>query len=242
MATQSEMELESDQFAFHFLGEVGVEANELGIFLQRAATVARREGAELRVAAIEPGSLAVIIRAVRLTRAANAIRDEFGTTPIKTTAAAAGLVALVVGALVKAMSPDASQPLAKAGAEMVERWQVERIEIRTQDETIVVMDPDLASQVRQVMQAEKGPRLLQATEVRRLMEDGRVGKLTGRAIEVEGEVHFRPDGYRYLVPVNESSEAAAVLVPGVHFQISADLLTRNGQPDTILIHKAIPID
>ncbi|RVA06543.1 hypothetical protein [Mesorhizobium sp. M7A.F.Ca.US.001.02.1.1] len=242
MATQDGIELASDQFAFYFLGEAGVEANELGTFLQRAATVARREGAELRVAAIEAGSLAVIIRAVRLARAANAIRDEFSATPIKTTAATAALVTLVVGALVRAMSPETSQPLAKAGAEMVEKRQVERIEIRTHDETIVVMDPDRAIQVRQVMQEPKGPRLLPATEVSRLMEEGREGKLTGRSVEVDGEVHFRPDGYRYLVPVNMSSEAAAALIPGVHFQISADLLTHNGQPDSILIHKATPID
>ncbi|MBZ9769873.1 hypothetical protein LB526_24220 [Mesorhizobium sp. CA6] len=241
MATDNGYELGSDQFAFYFLGEKGIEASELGTFLQRAATVARRGGAELRVTAIEPGSLAVIIRAIRLASAAYAIREEFSATPIKTTAATGALVTLVIGALVRAMSPEASQPLARVGAELVEKQQVERIEIRTRDKTIVVMDLDTAIRVREIERASKGPRLLQATEVRRLMEDGREGKLTGRAVEVEGELHFRPDGYRYLVPVNIASEALAALLPGTHFKISADLLTRNGQPDTIMIHKATPL-
>jgi hypothetical protein len=241
MVSQESLGLGADEFAFYFRGARGVEANELGLFLQRAATVARQQGAELRVNALEPGSLAVIIKAIKRSRAARALRHEFGNTPIQATAAGATLVVLVVSALAKAMSPESGEakPLAKVGADMVEERQVEQIEIITANKTIVVMDPERALRIREIEHNRKRSRLLPAADVQKLMESGRTGMLTGRVVDVEGELHFRPDGYRYLVPIDmQSSEAVDELFPGVHVRVNADLRTRGGQPDAIVVHKA----
>lgn len=244
MASQSVLDLGADTFAFCFRGERGVEASDLGIFLQRAATVARREGAEIRITAFEHGSLAVVLQAIKQSPVSRAIRGEFKRTPIQATAASAVLVTAVVTALAKAMSPASgkAEPLAKAGAEIVEQQQVEQIEIITLNQTIVVMDRERAAKVREMNRRRKRPRLLPENDVRALMESGRTGNLTGLAVDVAGDLHFRPDGYRYLVPVDmRTSEAAEKLFPGERFKITADLMTLDGQPDTIVVHGAVRI-
>ena len=57
--------LNSNQFLLHFATENGVEAKALATFLQRAATVARGQNADLRVIGIQAGSLNVIIAAAK---------------------------------------------------------------------------------------------------------------------------------------------------------------------------------
>jgi len=70
----------------------GVDADKLGTFLRRAATVGRQAGAELRVVGLVPGSLAGIVRTV-----AKSARAEFKQTPIAATAAGAALVGIWSG-------------------------------------------------------------------------------------------------------------------------------------------------
>ena len=81
--------LQDDEFAFYFSGGTGVVAHELGDFLVRAATVARRNGAELRVIALEPGSLAVVMRPIK--RSGAAVGHEFRKSPIPASAASVAL-------------------------------------------------------------------------------------------------------------------------------------------------------
>jgi hypothetical protein len=238
----SELQLRPDEFAFYFQSEAGVEAHELGVFLQRAATVARGKGAELRVSATKPGSLAIILRAARKSPTTEAAGKEFAKAPIATTAASVALAGAVAGAIIYAMNPQPGQvtPLAKAGAKVIEKCHVQQIEVITVDKSIVVMDQDRAQRVRQIQRVERRRSLeLPPREVQMLIGAAREGMLSGGVVDVEGELHFRPDGYRYLVPINmDRSEAAEDLYPQAHFRVRADLRTLDGQPDTIIIHSA----
>lgn len=238
----SELDLRPDEFAFYFRSELGVEAHELGVFLQRAATVAKRQGAELRVSATRPGSLAVILRALRKSPTARAAQNEFAKAPVATTAAGVALVGAVVGAILYAMSPQPGRvtPLAKAGAEVVEKCHVEQIEVITINKSTVVMDQDRARRVREIQRVERrrSP-ALPPRDVQMLVSAARKGLLSGSVVEVEGELHFRPEGYRYWVPIDMArSEAAEELYPQAYFRVHADLTTLAGQPDTIIIHSA----
>jgi len=238
----SELQLRPDEFAFYFQSEAGVEAHELGLFLQRAATVAKRQGAELRVTTTKSGSLAVILQAFRRSRRAPAGRDEVAKPPTAVRAASAGLAITVAGAIIYAMTPRPGHvtPLAKAGAEVVEKCHVQQIQVVTIKETTVVMDENRAQRVREFQDIERRRSLaLPPAEVQLLIGAARKGTLSGDVVDVEGELHFRPDGYRYLVPINMGiSDAAQELYPRAHFRVQADLRTLDGQPDTIIIHSA----
>ncbi|KAE8235004.1 hypothetical protein A4X13_0g9655, partial [Tilletia indica] len=102
-ALAKKLSLSRDEFAFYFDSKTGVDARELGVFLQRAAIVAKDVGAEIRVVGIEPGSVAVKLRALANSKFASKVKKEFGKAPVGTTAAATGIVAAVAGALVWAM-------------------------------------------------------------------------------------------------------------------------------------------
>jgi hypothetical protein len=237
-----ELQLREDQFAFYFRTKQGVEANELGTFLQRAATIARKENAELRVTAVQPGSVAVIFQAFISSPVARAAVDEFMRQPIATTAAGVAIVGAIVGSIVWAMSPDAgATPLAKAGADVVQSGSVEQIEIVTIRQTIVVMDAARADQVRHLQQRHAERPRMSYPMVRQLADDARSGMLTGTVLDVAGELHFRPHGQRFLVPIEvASAHAAAQLFPNHQVRIRGDLLTHNGQPNGIVVHWAEP--
>src|SRR5687768_8345280 len=89
-----------DEFAFRFVTEEGVDAVELGVFLQRAATVARAQGAELQVTAIEAGTVSVVLKALRAAK--SRAQREFNRAPLAATDAALGLAGKVVAGIVAA--------------------------------------------------------------------------------------------------------------------------------------------
>lgn len=218
----SAYDLRRDEFAVVFDSDTGVDANELGIFFQRLATVGRQAGADLRVLAHERGSLAVIIRAI--SRSANA---EFNRAPIGTTASGVAIggatVGLVTAAVVAAMSLTAGRAtaLAKAGAELVESHGINNIKLVTINQTFVVMDEKRVLQLRAlerhrkvVSEAYNAQTFEPTPEVRRLISDARKGLLSGSIYAAAGGLHFRPDGYHFMVPVDTlHSSAAGTLLP-----------------------------
>jgi hypothetical protein len=238
-------DLEADEFAFYFSSELGIEARELGQFLQRSATVARREGAELRVITIREGSLAVVLKTLP-KRVGRAVGREFSETPVQTTAASVGLAAAVVGAIIWSMSPKAGDvsPMAKAGAELVDKEHCTKIELVTHDRITVIMDGEKAAEVRRLERLQKshdalGDMLEAPQRIKQLVDHARRGKLSGATAIFGDELHFRPDGYRFWVPVDmQGSEAWKHLFPGAHFEISGEIRLHAGQPDSIVIHHA----
>jgi hypothetical protein len=243
------LELGSHEFAFHFQTKEGVEADALGNFLKRAATVARQSGAELRVVGLREGSLAVIIEAIRKSRAGKGAAKEFSDKPIDTTIKVSGFLASIVAAIAYAMSPaqSGSTPIAKAGADVIENHHVTEITLVTNRTSIVVMNQTIAAEVRE--KERFSPRMLpESDEARRLpgpmvemIEDARQGNLSGEAAIVNGELHFRPDGYRYWVPVDGYRASQGLLYPGGHFRVAGQIEMRHGQPDRIIVDAAKPI-
>ena len=207
--------------------------------------VARQAGAELRVTALKPGSLSVVMRAVRRSKLAKAAAREFKKSSVQVTAAGAALVGTVATAIAFAMSPDEAgvTPLGKAGATVIEHHHVKRIEVVTTRETIVVMDLDRARELRSLEQrTRRDIPLLPAPNVPLLTNKAGRGALTGSVHEVAGELHFRPDGHRYLVPIQlAGSVAAASVHPGAHVRVVADLQTHRGQPQIVVISSILPI-
>lgn len=243
--------LRPDEFAFYFEAQKGVDADALANFLKRAATIARQRGGELRVVGIREGSLAVIIKAIKKSKVSQSAAKEFSEKPIDTTIKVSAFLASIVGAIIYAMSPaqSGSSPLAKAGADVVENHQVTQIKIVTNETSTVVMDEMIASEVRE---AERNGRAMLAPphETRRLpqpviamIEDARRGSLLGEAALVRDELHFRPDGFRYWVPVDENTvSAAGQLYPGGRFRVTGHIATRDGQPDRIVVDWAAPLE
>ena len=246
-----ELELAPNEFAFYFEGEHGVDADALANFLKRAATVARQQGGELRVVGLRGGSLAVIVEAIKKSKIGRSAVKEFSEKPIDTTVKVSGFLGTIVGAIIYAMLPaeSGSTPLAKAGADVVENHQVTRITIVTNETSTVVMDEAIASEVRKAERSHKSvlPPPDEANRLPRpvieMIEDARRGNLSGKVALVGDELHFRPDGYRYWVPVDETPAGApGQLFPGVHYRVTGRITTRDGQPDRILIDWAAPIE
>ncbi len=239
MATSADiLNLQSNNLAFLFDSDVGVRAADLGQFLQRASTVSRNAGVELYVVGLREGSLAVVARVMR--KGAQAGIEEFKSSPIRTTASAAALVGMVTAALVAAMTPRPGyvSPLAKAGAGLVEDHSVTQISLITTNSTTIIMDEQRAADVRK-LEVERPYDALPPADVRRLIASARTGDLSGTVLLVDGELHFRPDGFRYLVPIDHSGNAASGLVrPGQHLVVWGELLLRDLQPDLLAIRDA----
>lgn len=152
-------------------------------------------------------------------------------------------------AIVYFMSPaeSGSTPIAKAGADVVENHHVTQITIVTNEESTVVMNETIASEVREAERSHQ-PMLSPPEETRRLpqpaiamIEDARRGNLSGEAALVGDELHFRPDGYRYWVPVNDNpGRAQGQLFPGGHFRVAGHIATRGGLPDRIIVDWVTP--
>lgn len=233
-----------DEFAFHFETMVGVDADALATFLKRAATVARRNGSELRVVGLREGSLDVVLKAIRKGAA-----KEFEEKPIDTTIKTSVFVGGIVAGIIHMMSPQLSgdTPIAKAGADVVENHHVTQITIVTNDESTVVMNQMIAKEVREVgkrqhllEESDAVPRL--SAPIAGMLRDARSGDLSGETSIVKGELHFRPDGYRYWVPVDENPVTAnGLLQPGARYRVSGHIALSGGQPDRIIIDRAMLI-
>lgn len=240
LAKTSGARLGDDEFAFHFDTPRGIDAQRLGVFLQRAAKVARDNGANLRIIAIEEGSLDVVARVTKAT--ARKVGDEFAANPVKTTAASSVLVGVVIKGLAMVMAPSESgaTPLAKAGAEIVEKEPVQSITIVSQGGQVIVMDPVIAGEVRRAERRYQAPGLPSYRETQRMIADG--GELSGSVAEMEGELYFRPDGHRFAVPIDmHTSEAADILYPGAHFRVRGELILRHNRPYALIVSSATRI-
>lgn len=247
--TASGLELAADEFAFHFDSNNGVTATDLGRFLQRAATVARGQGAELQVVGLRDGSLNVLLKAVARSRFAKNAKKEFEKAPVGTTAAGAALVGAVVSALIFATSSGKPTPLAKSAADIIEQTTVTQIQVVTVHQNVVIMDIEGAKQVRAlefpytddaklVAEAPHHARL-PSPEMRRLSTEMEKGNLTGWIGTFDGELHFRPDGYRYSAPVDLRFSNATSL-PAGRYRVKGDLLLKAGRPDEFVILTAEP--
>ena len=235
--TGIELTLRPDELAFRFHGKSGVAAKELGVFLQRVSAVSRQKNAELLVTSIENGSLLVVMRA-KGKSALQSIQNEFKETPVKTSAAALA----VVSAIIYAMSPNSETPapIAKSAVEIVEKSNVIQIDLITIENTTVIMDTAKATNIRRKM----NQRAIRSSEpswssVRALQESAREGSLQGGVLDVEGELHFRPDGHSYLVPIDmHRSAAAEELNPNTHISVKGEIVKKAGDPESIIIHSA----
>lgn len=216
------------------------------MFLQRAATVARRAGTELAVVGVPEGSLIIKLRAV-----SKAAGKEFNKTPLSATASAAAIGTVIV-AIVHAMIPSGGKitPIANAGAQLVENHQVQSIQVITINQTFIVMDPIRAAQVRMLQARGKEAGSVKASVesaasaqramVPKLVSDAQRGALGGDIFEVDGELHFRPERFRYLVPIDPQSPSFAKLRPDQHVTVSGTIVTLGGLPDRIVIETISP--
>lgn len=254
------LDLGPDQFAFHFETDSGVGADALATFLQRASTVARRQGGELRVIALRDGSLSVIIEAIKKSKLAKNAKNEFEEKPIEKTIAISGFTAGIVWAIVTAMSPAKSgdTPINKSGADIVEKCAVTQISVVTNQSQTVVMDEGIARAVREAeaqrhqhhsrrrlgsepMMAIEGPRQ-SLPDYHAADEHARHGKLIGKVILADDRLFFGPNEYRFLVPIDVTNGGdMQALKPGEHYQVVGEIKFVQGQPDSIVIEAARPV-
>ncbi|QPO08271.1 hypothetical protein [Sulfitobacter sp. B30-2] len=243
---QIQEQLNADELAFYFESENGVEAASLGKLLQRAATIAKKSGADLQVVALRDGSLGVVFRPIG--RSIKAAGKEFKRSPVATTAAAAVLSTQIYNAILNAMAPELLNPtpLAKAAAEVVISGEALSIEIVSSDETKLIMDLTLAAKLQR-SEAVNRPQIFAQSESRvssrdlvELAEHAIEGTLSGEVIDVSGNLHFRPDGHRYLVPVERSRTATIPLIDSKHYKVRGEILFEGGLPELIEIYEAEP--
>lgn len=251
--------LEPDQLAFYFTSKHGVEASDLANFLLRADTIARKKHVSLQVVAIENGSLAVIVRAIF-----DPLYREFQKSPIQTTAAAIVISTYVASAVSASVT---NSPFAKSAAKIVEHSDVVRIEIITREERFLIMDDRRAEQLRHenrhtsevsrtstvephyavdTVKAEdsetgKHSRVVQIPAIRQIERATEEGSLQGVVLPIDGHLHFRPDGYRFTVPIMISGHTNISPNAGEHVRIRGELKTLNGQPDSIVVYEMVQL-
>lgn len=218
----------------------------LANFLGRAASLAGRQGADLRVVGIRAGSLSVLIKAVRKNAA-----KEFREKPIDTTLKASAVVVAIVAACLNAMAParGSVSPLAKAAAELVDRREVTQITIVTGEGETVLMNAEISRNVREARVNRDQPSDQQqaitehiSQHVVALEAKARRGDLSGEVLLVGQSIHFRPDGYKFLVPVDTiANDSAGELTPFRRYKVTGHIRTRDGQPDLLIVSFAMPL-
>jgi len=189
---------------------------------------------------LREGSLAVVARVLR--KAGKASLEEVKSSPVRTAGAAVGIVSIVAMALLSAIKPTetSATPLAKAGAVLVEDKSITQISLITIDRSTVVMDEETAKQVRR-LEGEGRRRLLAAPDVRRLIQYAATSGIRGTVVYVDGEPHFRPDGFRYLVPVALATGVdEEALASARDVVVWGELLLKDSQPDILVIRKIAP--
>lgn len=234
-------DLTPSQFAILFETDRGVEADDLGNFLKRVAAIARREGAELRVVSFEPGSLATIFEAVKKSKVAKNAKKEFVKAPIASSGVITGVVAAVAGALIWAFDAEdaGATPLSRAGACVIEEKEVKEIKLVTVEKTVVLMDENTARRVREIDNQYDKPKRLEYEQIRVLTDRASSGTLEGSVASIFGELHFRPDGYKFFVPINvDRTHPDVEIYSDAHFRVTGELVMRNGRPDSIIIQSA----
>lgn len=236
--TGSDLGLGPNELAFYFESKSGIDAGELGVFLQRAATVVGRAGVELRVTSIEPGSVVVKMKALA-QGASNKIKKELAKQPVATLAGGATLGVIAAQAISAAMGSPDPTPVQKAGSNVVINNNVQVINLVTPNEVMPLMDEKRARRVRERMNAEPSAEVIsERSMVRRMSRDLDAGHLSGVFVHADGQPHFRPDGYQFLVPVKFVRDLDATSdLKGAHFQVRGYLETYEGQPDFIVIYE-----
>lgn len=239
MTTTSEaLGLQSNNIAFVFDSDVGVIAADLGLFLQRASTVSRQAGVDLYVVGLREGSLAVVAKVVQ--KGIQAGINEFKSSPIRTSASATALASIAYAAISAAANPSTgiATPLAKAGAALVEHHSITQISLITQNHTTIVMDSKRAAEVRALTQVK--PHISSPSpDVRRLISSAQSGELSGTVVFAEDKLYFRPDGFRYLVPIDRyNSTTPSCIAPGNHVIIFGEIVLRDSRPDTLVVRDA----
>lgn len=238
--------LAPNELAFYFVTDSGIEARTLANFLSRAGTVANRHGAELRVVGVKDGSVSVTLRVI----AKNAAK-EFVDKPIDAALKVTTLVGAVAAGIIYMMTPSKAgeTPIAKAGAEIVIKQNVTQIMLVTHGQSVLVMDEARAIELREIVQRDELPKLVapDATraaimhrEVADMIADARAGTLVGEIILADDQLHFRPKGYHFLVPVDPlKSEGFHDLHPGGRFMITGDIVDVGGRPDRLIVYGAV---
>jgi hypothetical protein len=230
--------LQPDELAFYFHTGSGIDADDLGTFLKRAATVARQGGADIRVIGFKSGSLAVILKAIKKSKIAKAVKREFHKAPISTTKDATILAGSVAAAFIWAFNVEEQgvTPLSKAGVEVHTSCNVTQIDLVTVDDVYILLDEKKAETVRK---REKKIRPQPDNRYHKIADDAQSGILQGAVIDVDGEWHFRPDGFRFLVPIDLSrSVGRDEIFPKAHFEVTGQLIIQNGRPDSFIVHSA----
>lgn len=229
-----------NQFAIVFETDRGIEADDLGTFLKRAATLARREGAELRVIRFEHGSLATIFEAAWKSKVAKNAKQEFLKKPIASTGTITAVVGAIAGALIWAFNTsDGTTPVSRAGASVIEEKCVTEIKMVTVEKTVILMDEEKAKEVRRLDQRKIRPNELEREYVHLIADRASGGTLEGEVISVRGELYFRPDEERFFVPIDFGRMDPSIeLFPDAHFRVRGELIMRLGRPNSIIIHSA----
>lgn len=246
---EMQLALEPSEFAFYFKSEIGIEAGDLGDFLKRTATIAKREGAELRVVGFESGSLFVIFKAIAKAaeKTATKVGKAFEEDPLAAAEKSVIIVGAIAGAIVWAMSPDSAAPLAKAGADVMEKHEVREINLITVNENILVMNEDSAERVREVISERRERRaemrMVQIEDYRETvprLEHAPVHRIfEGTFTKIEGGFYFRPEEYSYFVPVDFLNRAESEKIHGDDwiYKIDANLSFHHRMPHRMTVLK-----
>lgn len=249
-------ELAFDELAFYFEADGGISADALGRFLQRTATIARQNGAALRVVAIHDGSLIVVIKVLETIR--GSIAREFQASPLQTSVAAILLINTLVGQINASLESANPTPLAKAGAQIIEESGAKSIKLVTSNDTYELMDRELASNVIHSIPEYNFERKLplESTYIQRhittvrtfdtisdayiaISKEADDGSLRGIAIFAGEELHFRPDGHRFLVPVEYSKKfKGSKLSSSKRYTVKGVINFEDNAPNSITIESA----
>ena len=198
--------------------------------------------------ALLDGSLGVVLRPLAKTK--KAAVKEFNKSPIATTAAAAVLSTQIYAAIANAMAPVLPNPtpLSKAAAEIVISGEAASIKLVSSDEIKLVMDINLATEIRQpeavelTRSDERSPARFSSRDLIKLAEHAIEGTLSGEIIDISGNLHFRPDGHRYLVPIEQSRTSTLPLIDAQHYSVRGQIIFEAGLPELIEIYEASPTE
>lgn len=242
---QIQSQLRSDELAVYFDASAAIDLKRFSDFLLRANTVAKSKGFILGVSSVDPGSVKVVLRVLKKVK--KAAWKEFEGSPIATTSSALSAVSIVATAIIASCSMIESgqvTPVAKATAKIVAEDEVTCVQVITRETRVTIMEGDRAARTEALSSSEElkfrrtsGQPALERTDFTKMkIEAASRDGIDGKVVDVNGSLHFRPKGYKFLVPISEDSPSLSQLEANKRYNVKGEIEMLDQFPDNIRIY------
>ncbi|QNM83900.1 hypothetical protein H8M03_06220 [Sphingomonas sabuli] len=224
------IELAGDEFALSFDTNEGINPDDLGTLLKRLAKFSRDEGFELTLFDVRHSSKNFLFR---WKKKRNRQKRRTHDTNLRSAAADWAQIATLPLLIYQVMSGPSS--VSEPACNISIHTQ-STINIVLPDQTLAVMTPEEAAEIKQEIQRKKLRPKPQRDEFQTAIAKGQ--GFEGVVKQLDDELLFQPEGHAYWVPIKPRGQVFQDLQSHHRYVVGGELCRRRGEPEAFDIHWA----